>query len=114
MYPNVKMSTPIVDLWKILFRELKEIRDSADRTSVEKNEIHVLRKQMNTSEIVQNRSMRSNLLSRAVAILQRQIAIYEEHQQSGTYDEMAVLDGEIQRLSDLVESAEEWIVKLEK
>jgi len=113
MYPNVKMSPSIVDLWKTLFRELKDIHDSADRSSEEKNEIYILRKEMNTSELVKDRSMRSNLLSRAVVILQRQIAIYEEHQASGTYDEMAVLDGEIQRLSDLVESAEEWIVKLE-
>ena len=108
------MSTSIVDLWKTLFRELKEIRDSADRTPVEKNEIHVLRNEMNTTEAVKDHSTRINLLSRAAAILQRQITIYEEDQISGTYDEMAVIDDEISRLSDLVDSAEEWIVKLKK
>ena len=107
------MSTTITHLWKTLFRELKDIHDSADRSSEEKNEIYILRKEMNTLAIVQDHSMRINLLSRAVAILERQINSYEEYQQSGTYDEMAVLDDEIQRLSDLVDSAEEWIVKLE-
>jgi hypothetical protein len=106
------MSTTITQFWNTLFRELKEIHDSADRTPVEKNEIHVLRKEMNTLAIVQDHSMRINVLSRAVAILERQINSYEEYQQSGTYDEMAVLDDEIQRLSDLVDSTEEWIIKL--
>jgi hypothetical protein len=108
------MSTSIVDLWKTLFHDLKEIHDSADRTPEEKMEIRILRKEMNTTEAVKDRSMRVNLLSRAAAIIQRQITIYEEDQISGTYDEMAVLDDEISRLSDLVDSAEEWIVKLKK
>ena len=106
------MSITITHLWKTLFRELKEIRDSADRTPVEKNEIHVLRNEMNTLALVQDHSMRINLLSRAVAILERQIDSYEEYQHSGTYDEMAVLDDEIQRLSDLVEYTEDWMIKL--
>lgn len=99
-------------LWLQLFAELKEIYKS-ETTSVEEKElIRILCKEMNTKELVKDRSKRIDLLNRAVTFIDGQISSYEEDQQSGTHDEMAILDEEISRLSDLKDSVEDWVCML--
>jgi uncharacterized protein (DUF885 family) len=98
----------LVTLWTQLFAELKEIHKSQTTSVENKKLIRILHKEMNTREVIKDRSKRIELLNRAVRFIDGQISSYEEDQQSGTHDEMAVLDEEISRLSDLKDSAEEW------
>lgn len=99
----------LVTLWTQLFAELKEIHTSETTSVEDKNLIRILHKEMNTKEVVKDRSKRIDLLNRAVAVIDKKIDAYEEDQQSGTHDEMAVLDEEISRLSNLKDSAEQWV-----
>lgn len=99
----------LITLWTQLFAELKEIHKSQTTSVEDKKLIRILHKEMNTREVVKDRSKRIELLNRAVRFIDDQISSYEEDQQSGTHDEMAVLDEEISRLSYLKDSAEEWV-----
>ena len=48
------------------------------------------------------------MLLKVAEILGAKLGIYEEDYASGTHDEMAALDDEIQRLGDLTEATRAW------
>ena len=63
---------------------------------------------MKTTEVYNEPTLRGPMLLKVAEILGAKMGIYEEDYTSGTHDEMAALDDEIQRLGDLTEATRAW------
>lgn len=55
-----------------------------------------------------NKKDRAGLLMRAAAVIEEYCDKLDENYEESSYDEMAFLDDEIERLTELVEDAEAW------
>lgn len=87
-----------------LLAELKAIAASEGGRLAD--EIRALRKEMKARYA--DKRLRSDLLTRAVAVIEDYCDTLEDQYDNADHDEMIFFDEEIGRLSDLVEEAEAW------
>ena len=95
------------ELWFKLTDELKMMCVQEQDIKVGKA-IYAIRREMKTPEVYNEKTLRGPMLLKVVEILGAKMGIYEEDYTSGTHDEMAALDDEIQRLGDLTEATRAW------
>lgn len=84
--------------------ELKAI--AATETAENAAEIKALRKEIKAK--YGDKRLRTGLLIRAVAVIEEYLNKLDEDYDGSSYDEMAFLDDEIERIVELVEDAESW------
>lgn len=112
-YPLAKMSSSSIASFKprgakrVLTDILLELKTIARSEEGERAiQIKALRKEMKAR--YKNKKDRAGLLMRAAAVIEEYCDKLDENYEESSYDEMAFLDDEIERLTELVEDAEAW------